>query len=178
MTITRIIRAADCPEVPWKNGGCTTREIAVFPSGAGMGDFLWRLSMARVEQAGPFSAFDGVDRTLAVIAGSLALTGPGIAVRLDPGSPPFPFGGGVAVHGEPLGEPVLDLNAMVRSGHCACTMTRLAAGDLATSTGTGFFVALEAQTVSGSALGRLDCIRFAGSVTAAGAGLFVDFVPD
>lgn len=32
-------------------------------------DFIWRISMARVEQPGPFSAFPGVDRVLAVLEG-------------------------------------------------------------------------------------------------------------
>ncbi|MFD2137086.1 HutD family protein [Novosphingobium resinovorum] len=124
MTIARIIRAADCPEVPWKNGGGTTREIAVCPPGAGMGDFLWRLSMARVEQAGPFSSFDGIDRTLAVLEGTLHLSGAVDAV-LDPVSAPFPFDGAANVEGVPLGGAVLDLNAMVRRGTYNCEMQRL-----------------------------------------------------
>lgn len=100
MTITRIIRAADCCEVPWKNGGGTTREIAVFPPGADMDTFLWRLSMARVEQAGPFSAFAGIDRVLTVVQGTLALGG-SVSVRLDETAAPFAFDGSAAVHGAP-----------------------------------------------------------------------------
>ena len=42
----RVIRAAECQTMPWKNGGGETTEIAVFPSGAGLDDFEWRISMA------------------------------------------------------------------------------------------------------------------------------------
>ena len=31
---------------PWKNGGGTTREVAVSPEGAGLDDFAWRISLA------------------------------------------------------------------------------------------------------------------------------------
>jgi len=60
----RIIRAADCLVMPWKNGGGTTTEIAVAPEGASLNDFDWRISMAHVGADGPFSSFPGIDRTL------------------------------------------------------------------------------------------------------------------
>jgi environmental stress-induced protein Ves len=58
--------------MPWKNGGGTTIEIARSPEppeGAGLDDLDWRVSMARVDGPGPFSRFEGVDRTLAVLDG-------------------------------------------------------------------------------------------------------------
>ena len=175
MTIARIIRAADCPEVPWKNGGGTTREIAVCPPGAGMGDFRWRLSMARVEQAGPFSSFDGIDRTLAVLEGTLHLSGAVDAV-LDPVSAPFPFDGAANVEGVPLGGAVLDLNAMVRRGTYNCEMQRLPPGTMVTPAGTTFLLALEAQTLDDTDLGYLDCARIDAPVTTAGPVLLVRFL--
>jgi environmental stress-induced protein Ves len=171
----QVIRAADCPHVPWRNGGGTTREIAVFPPDAGIETFLWRLSMARVEVIGPFSAFEGIDRTLAVLDGTLALTGPDLAVRLDASAAPHSFDGSARVVGEPLGGPVLDLNSMVRRGRFACTMTRLSKGLAAHGEGHGFIVALEAQEIAGVTLDRLDCARFAGPLTVAGEALFVNF---
>ena len=60
----RILRAPDYRVMPWKNGGGTTTEVAVSPEGAGLDHFDWRISMARVEQDGPFSTFPGIDRTL------------------------------------------------------------------------------------------------------------------
>jgi environmental stress-induced protein Ves len=175
LAVTRIIRAADCPEVPWKNGGGTTREIAVFPPGAGMNDFAWRLSMAKVDQPGPFSAFAGVDRTLAVIEGTLLLTGPSVDILLTEESPPCPFDGAAAIHGEPLAGPVLDLNAMVRRGHYACTMRRLVAGERAECAGTALLVALEPQPFGGHALDTLDCALFGAPLTVQGKALVVNF---
>ena len=48
----RILRAADHKRMPWKNGGGETTEIAVFPEHAGLSDFDWRVSMARVDGDG------------------------------------------------------------------------------------------------------------------------------
>ncbi|HUD30490.1 MAG TPA: HutD family protein [Novosphingobium sp.] len=171
-----VIRAADCPEMPWKNGGGTTREIAAFPPGAGMDHFLWRLSMAKVERAGPFSAFTGIDRKLAVISGRLRLSGPGIDVVLDDAGAPCPFDGGTALSGDPLDGPVLDLNAMARRGHYSCVMRRLVAGDTAGCAGTGLLVALEPQQLAGNALQALDCVRFDAPLQVQGKALAVDFI--
>lgn len=175
MSIARIIRAADLPAVPWKNGGGTTREIAVWPPGAGMDDFLWRLSMARVEAAGPFSRFEGVDRVLAVIEGRLRLTGPAMDVALAADSAPFAFDGAAAVSGEPLAGAVLDLNAMARRGRCTLHMVRLAAGDVAPGTRRSVLLALEPQRLAGRALGRLDCADLSGPVRVEGRALAVRF---
>ena len=65
----RILRAESYRRMPWKNGGGETTEIAVSPEGAGLDDFDWRVSMARVESSGPFSLFAGIDRTLAILEG-------------------------------------------------------------------------------------------------------------
>ena len=59
-------------EMPWRNGGGSTTEIAISPEGSALGDgapFLWRVSMAKVEQDGPFSTFAGYDRTLVLLQG-------------------------------------------------------------------------------------------------------------
>jgi environmental stress-induced protein Ves len=171
----KIIRAADCPEVAWKNGGGTTREIAVFPPGAGMDDFLWRLSMAKVERAGAFSVFASVDRTLAVMGGTLHLTGPRIDVLLDRESSPHPFDGGDAIWGEPLDGPVLDLNAMVRRGRCACSMVRCSKGSMVRPSGAGFVIALEDQDLAEAALEELDFLRIDEPMEINGDALVVDF---
>ena len=64
----------------WKNGGGETAEIAVSPPGAALDAFDWRLSMAKVETDGPFSAFPGIDRTLAILEGE--------GIRLSVGGEP------------------------------------------------------------------------------------------
>lgn len=114
----RIVRAAGWRPAPWKNGGGVTHEIAAEPAGAGTEDFAWRLSAARVEQAGPFSRFAGIDRTLCVLEGEgLRLEGPGFgAVTLTPASAPFSFSGDAAVEAVIVGGSVLDFNVMSRRG--------------------------------------------------------------
>ncbi|MFM0253607.1 HutD/Ves family protein [Paraburkholderia sediminicola] len=65
-----LIRGADLVAAPWKNGGGVTREVAAFPEGAGLDAFMWRVSIADVAQAGPFSRFAGIDRTLVLLSGA------------------------------------------------------------------------------------------------------------
>lgn len=113
----KVLRADGYATVPWRNGGGTTREIAVYRDQRRHEDFLWRLSVATVAQPGPFSRFEGVDRTIALIDGE------GMTVRsavqsatLIPGAPPFSFDGGTKFDCELLGGPTVDLNAMTRRG--------------------------------------------------------------
>ncbi len=98
--------------MPWKNGGGVTRDVAVFPQGAGMSDFLWRVSMADVVEAGPFSTFEGIDRNISILSGQLDLRIQGQTISLTPARVGFRFHGEDPVMGEPIGGPVLDLNVM------------------------------------------------------------------
>jgi environmental stress-induced protein Ves len=65
-----LIPAASLVAMPWKNGGGVTREIAAYPPGAALDAFVWRVSVADVAQAGPFSRFSGIDRTLVLLSGA------------------------------------------------------------------------------------------------------------
>lgn len=172
-----VIRISDCPEVAWKNGGGTTREIAVFPPGAGMDDFLWRLSMARVERAGAFSSFAGVDRVLAVLEGTLRLSGPTLDAVLDSDGAPLTFDGDIAIIGAPLAGPVLDLNAMARRGRREIMMRRLSAGAAIDGGGETFLFALEPQRLGEASLGRFDALRITAPATLDGTALLVRFSP-
>ncbi|MFM0739900.1 HutD family protein [Paraburkholderia xenovorans] len=67
---TTLLRGADLVATPWKNGGGVTREVAAFPPGAALDAFVWRVSVADVAQAGPFSRFEGIDRTLVLLSGA------------------------------------------------------------------------------------------------------------
>lgn len=178
MSAARIIRQVDCPEVAWKNGGGRTRELAVFPPGAGVNDFLWRLSMARVEQAGAFSRFEGVDRVLAVVDGTLRLSGAALDVRLDADSAPVAFDGASPITGEPLGGEALDLNAMARRGHWHVEMLRLPAGAKVGGGDATFLLALDSQRVGGTIADRLDCVQVTAPLTLTGPALLVRFSPD
>ena len=64
-----IVRFADLPAVPWRNGGGVTREIAV-AGGSGPQGFDWRISIADVNAPGPFSAFPGVERVITLVEGA------------------------------------------------------------------------------------------------------------
>lgn len=112
----RIIRAAEHRVMPWKNGGGTTAEIAVWPEGATVADFDWRLSMATVASSGPFSQFPGVDRTLAVLDGEgimLAVEGaPPVVLR--PAMLPYAFPADCPAAATLIGGPIRDLNVMAR----------------------------------------------------------------
>ena len=104
---------------PWKNGGGSTREIACFPAGAGMDSFGWRISVATIAQAGPFSAFAGVDRQITLLDGDgvhLHSADGQINHALDQRWQPFAFSGDVALDCTLLGGTSTDFNLMLRRG--------------------------------------------------------------
>lgn len=101
--------------VPWKNGGGVTAEIAVEPEGATVDTrFLWRLSLARIERSGPFSAFDGYDRTIALVSGAgMTLDfGERGSARVDKALQPLAFSGEWAPGCTLLGGTTEDFNVM------------------------------------------------------------------
>jgi environmental stress-induced protein Ves len=111
-----ILRAEKYRRMRWKNGGGETAEIAVFPDGAGLDDFGWRVSMATVEAGGPFSVFADVDRTLSILDGEgmvLDIEGQG-PVTLTGASAPYSFPADAATGAELVGGPITDLNVMTR----------------------------------------------------------------
>jgi environmental stress-induced protein Ves len=108
-------RAADYPVIPWKNGGGETCEIAVFPPGAGIEDFDWRISMATVVEDGPFSVFEGIDRTLFILEGDgVELTFEEGKVETIGAKGHLSFPADVSTHAKLLGDAVTDLNIMSR----------------------------------------------------------------
>jgi len=122
----KVLRAGSHRVMPWKNGGGSTTEIAVFPDGAGFDTFDWRVSMATVAADGPFSSFSDIDRTLAVLSGAgLRLTIDGRApVSLTGADAPLAFPGDVSTHGALIDGPIVDLNVMSRRGRVGHRMTR------------------------------------------------------
>ena len=55
--------------MPWANGGGETTELHSNLQ-EGSDRMLWRISMADVLSAGPFSHFDGYDRVLVLLEGN------------------------------------------------------------------------------------------------------------
>lgn len=131
--MARLLRPGDYRSVPWKNGGGVTREIAVEHAPEGRGDFLWRLSIATVSQAGPFSTFPGIDRTIAVLSGNgIALDLSGEVTRLTTSAEPFRFKGENAVLGDVIDGETTDLNVMTLRSAASHMMRRLHVTDRAT----------------------------------------------
>lgn len=117
----RTLRAESHKRMPWKNGGGETAEIAVFPEGAGLSDFDWRVSMARVDGDGTFSSFPGIDRTLAILEGAgivLDVAG-NPARRLTAEDEPHFFPADQPTSAALIGGSVLDFNVMSRRGRVA-----------------------------------------------------------
>lgn len=123
----RVLLAVDHRSMPWKNGGGTTTEIAVWPEGATLDGFDWRVSMARVEEGGPFSVFAGVDRTLAVLDGNgIALDIDGRApVELTEASAPLSFPADARTSARLVAGSITDLNVMTRRGRLRHSVERL-----------------------------------------------------
>ena len=111
-----IIRLRECHSVPWKNGMGRTRELAIHPTGARTDDFIWRVSVAEVDSASPFSAFPGIDRHIALLEGA------GFTMTLDDGRvhelttplTPFAFPGEAHVSVSLTNGPTRDFNLMIR----------------------------------------------------------------
>ncbi|MDX8499745.1 HutD family protein [Mesorhizobium sp. VK4C] len=163
----RILRAAGYRVMPWKNGGGTTTEIAVSPHSAGLDDFDWRISMARVETSGPFSSFAGIDRTLSVLEGEgivLEIAGRP-ASRLTAASAPLSFPGDVPTGAALIGGPITDLNVMTRRSRMTHTVERLSLSDemrVEHSVGTTLVLSVDGGVKvfadSVSSLGPLDAL--------------------
>jgi environmental stress-induced protein Ves len=104
------IAAADVAPQRWKNDGGWTRELLAWPHAR---DWVLRFSVADIERDGPFSAFPGVQRWIAVLEGSgISLAGQ----PLHPGDAPWPFDGALAPHCRLLGGATRDFNLMHRRG--------------------------------------------------------------
>ena len=105
------------PVMPWKNGGGSTAEIACWPPGSGLADFGWRVSIAHIAAAGPFSVFEGIDRNI------MLLEGDGVRLRSRDGQidqllqkplQPFAFSGDAAIDCTLQGGASSDFNVMTR----------------------------------------------------------------
>jgi environmental stress-induced protein Ves len=116
MIISKPCALSSVPSSPWKNGGGSTRTLAVEPSHATFDDFLWRISLAEVSSPGAFSLFPGIDRTIVIWSGNgLTLQASDWQHVLQP-LVPFFFKGEDEVVSHLVAGPTTDLNVMVRRG--------------------------------------------------------------
>lgn len=124
----KLLPASGHKRMPWKNGGGETIEISVFPEGASLSEFDWRVSMATVASDGPFSAFPGIDRTLSILEGNgmtLLIDGRDPA-RLTQADEPLAFPADVATSASLIDGTIVDLNVMTRRGKLTHRVRRLA----------------------------------------------------
>lgn len=117
-----VVCLADCPFVPWRNGGGRTRELLAWPHAEA---WLVRVSVAEIEADGPFSPFPGIDRCFAVLEGAgVELVLPTGPARLAPGDDALVFPGEAAPDCRLVDGPTRDLNLMARRDAGRLSMRR------------------------------------------------------
>jgi hypothetical protein len=122
--MVRLLTPNDFRSMPWKNGGGRTTEIAAYPPGAAIDNFLWRVSLADVERDGPFSPFPGVERTIVLLDGAGMRLHEGLrAAELTVPFAPHDFSGDEAVDCTLVAGPVRDFNVMFRRGRVRGSVT-------------------------------------------------------
>lgn len=112
----QIIDAERVAPTRWKNGGGTTRVLLSLPD-----PDRWhlRITLADVEQDGPFSAYPGVQRWIAIVEGQgVHLEFENHQQTLSPGGEPLAFDGAKPPYGHLLQGPTRDLNLMSSAGQC------------------------------------------------------------
>lgn len=119
------VHLQDVPPQPWRNGGGSTQELLAWPAAA---DWALRISVARIDANGPFSAYPGIERWFAVVGGEgVVLRFAARRAMLSAGSEPLRFDGAAAPVCELLDGPTQDLNLMVRSDAGRGAMSLVAA---------------------------------------------------
>jgi uncharacterized protein len=132
------IQLADAPAVPWKNGGGVTRELLAFPDAI---NWTVRISVAHIEQDGPFSVFEGFTRWFAVLSGAgvqLEIS-PQVSesvvvnanaklatnfVELSTESPPLQFNGADQTYCSLIDGPTTDFNLMTTQSNARLERVR------------------------------------------------------
>jgi environmental stress-induced protein Ves len=106
------IRLQDTPVSPWKNGGGTTQSLVCWPSPS---DWVFRMSVARIDSDGPFSEFKGVDRWFAVLSGEgVVLQFPERRVEAGALDAAVQFSGDLPCQCSLINGPTVDFNLMVQ----------------------------------------------------------------
>lgn len=108
----KIQRRAEHTPMPWANGRGTSYEIA---SNRNSDDFwTWRLAMAPVNEDGPFSRIECVNRSLTVVEGAgMNLSIDRKTVHCEP-LQVVQFRGEAVTEAALIDGPILDINLMVR----------------------------------------------------------------
>jgi environmental stress-induced protein Ves len=133
--------------VPWKNGRGSTLELVT--DAAPGAPWSWRLALADVPEAAPFSSFPGIDRVIAVLCGGgLTLRGTDGVREVPRVGEGLAFAGEEAILGEPRGPGVRDANLMLTRGawrgglHLCRAGEHIASGDVVVVHAAGGTVAV------------------------------------
>ena len=138
MSVPMLVQAHSVIPQPWRNGGGSTRELLTRPAGAR--SWGLRISVADVEQEGPFSSFPGVQRWFAVLSGA------GVHLRigasehlLDSSHDPLHFAGDAPAHCRLVDGATRDLNLMHARGTGLMQSARSGEPWRCASSGRGIF---------------------------------------
>lgn len=147
----RVVRTAETTRTRWANNGGWTREIA--RSGAVDEPFDWRVSVADVENDGPFSVFAGCDRALVLLSGAgmdLQFTATGETVAVRPDEPRARFSGDEPISASLVDGPTTDFNLIWRRDDWVAT-ARHFEGCQQIGAGGGVGVVVGGHVVGGTA---------------------------
>lgn len=129
----KLIKLEDVQATPWKNGGGVTRELYSYPAAgdpaaggpaaSSFDNFVWRVSIAEVNQSGAFSTFPGIDRIITLLEGDgmQLLDDCGNHVLLSP-LQPHSFRGEAQISVQLEGAACQDFNLMLRRGAATGTV--------------------------------------------------------
>lgn len=122
----KLVHRAAVPLEAWRNGGGVTQTLLAWPTPEA---WQLRVSVARIEHDGPFSAYPGVARHFAVLAGAgVELRWPGRQAALTPRSPPLHFDGADAPEARLAAGATDDLNLMARQEAGPAHLERIVPG--------------------------------------------------
>ncbi len=154
MPDVRIQRSSEHTPMPWANGRGTSYEIASDRNEAG--EWTWRLAMAPVNEDGPFSRIECVNRSLAVVEGAGMLLSvdrkklqclPMQVVR---------FRGDAVTEAALTDGPIMDINLMVRRNEADGEMAMVSDAGLLNGVSIVVAVGGSAQVKSGDSIIELE----------------------
>jgi environmental stress-induced protein Ves len=169
MSPLTVLRAANYPRMPWKNGGGSTEEITR-DAGAGLDGFGWRLSIADIAESGGFSTYAGYQRIISVLQGvGMILHVDGQATRPLQPLDPFAFNGESQVSCTLLGGAIRDFNLIYAPDRYTARLQWIDSKQrVFTSAGTVLvFSVTEGLSVNAGTttetLGKHDCLQLDGN---------------
>ena len=121
--LAKRIQLENVPTIPWKNGGGFTRELLAWPS---PDHWVLRLSVAAIDQSGPFSVYKDVRRWFGVLTGAgVHLSSGGQINTVTSHTPLFEFDGGAQYECDLIDGPTNDFNVMFKSDALRCLAQRV-----------------------------------------------------